>query len=327
MYDHSQQYAPYGKYLWNTWFFNNESDYHLFYLQIDRATNPRLRSKLPTSIGHAISKDLINWQELPQALTPSPIGSAWDDYALWSGSVIKKDTTYYLYYTGKNAQPEYSNTQKICLATSPDLSNWKKHSQNPILETDARYYDASGLIFKGGTIGAWRDPFVFKDPHSEKRYMTISARDKALTSQFDACVALAYSHDLVQWEVLPPIFSPGIFSEINLTQVIYHQDRYYLFFTTSTRSNKSPTARKNDALDGLYCYYSKNLLGGYQPVNGNGIVFDTSRAGYDIHVFPHRDNEFIGVGWLDTDKTGQFIGKVAKPIKLKIQNDQIFVIN
>lgn len=298
----------------------------MFHLQSDRSTDPDLRNKLPSSIGHAVSKDLVHWQELPTAIRPSPTGTAWDDQALWSGSVAEKDGIYYLYYTGKNSRPEYAITQKICLATSHDLLTWTKHPSNPIIETDERYYDNSGLYFKNGVIGAWRDPFVFKDPHSEKRFMTISARDKNITSQHDACVALAQSDDMLHWDVLPPIFSPQHYDEIEVTRVIYHNDHYYLFFTTHTNSYEPAFAKKYGAHEGLHCYYSNDLYGDYQPVNGNGVVFDKGREVYDIRVLPLQGDEFIGIGWLNHDQNGRFVGKVARPIKLKIQGDQVFVI-
>jgi beta-fructofuranosidase len=325
MSDRSEPYAPYGKFLWDLWLIKRGDTYHMFYLQADRSTNPELRDKLPTTIGHAISKDLTEWQELPTALRPSPVGTAWDDHALWSGSVVEKDGVYYLYYTGKNSLPSNAAAQKICLATSTDLLTWNKHPGNPIVEVDKRYYDESGLFFKNGVIGAWRDPFVFKDPHSEQHFMTISARDKSLTIQHDACVALAHSDDMVHWEVLPPIFSPGRYDKIDVTRVIFHNNYYYLFFTTYINSYEPTFSKKHGVYEGLHCYYSKDLRGGYQPVNGNGVVFDINRGVYDIRVLPHKGNEFIGIGWLNHDKEGRFIGKVAKPIKLKIEGDQIFV--
>lgn len=298
----------------------------MFYLQADRVTDPDQRDKHATSIGHAVSNDLEHWKEAPTALIPEPTNTAWDDYALWSGSVAEKDGLYYLYYTGKNSAPEHANTQKICLATSMDLITWNKHSQNPILEVDERYYDASNLLFKGGIAGAWRDPFVFKDPHSEKRFMTISARDKKLTGQHDACVALAITDDMVHFDVLPPLFSPGVYDEIEVTRVIYHNEYYYLFFTTHISSYKPSFAKKFGAYEGLHCYYSKDLYGGYKPVNGTGVVFDKGRDVYDIRVLPLHDNEFIGVGWLNRDPFGRFIGKVSRPIRLRIDGDQIFVV-
>jgi beta-fructofuranosidase len=326
MKDHSKQYAPYGKFLWNLWLIDRGAEHHLFHLQMERTTDPTRRDQVRTTIGHAVSKDFLDWQELSSALVPEPIGTAWDDYSLGAGSVILKDGIYYLYYTGKNSRPENANTQKICLATSTDLLLWTKHPTNPILEVDTRYYDASGIISKGGTIGAWRDPFVFKDSHSEKYFMVLSARSKELTTEHDACVALAQSEDMIHWEVLPPIFSPGKYSEISAPQIIFHKDTYYLFFTTRKKNYEPMFAKQHGAHEGLHCYYSKDLLSGYKPVNGNGVVFADDSEMYGVRVHHDSDDTFYGIGWLHQDTRGSFIGKVANPIKLKIANDQVFVV-
>jgi beta-fructofuranosidase len=324
--DYSQSFAPYGKFLWDIWFLRRDDEYHAFYLQASRTIDPKKRDQFPNSIGHAVSRDFLTWKELPTALTPSPRGTAWDDFALWSGSVVEKDGLFYLYYTGKNSQPEHLHTQKICLATSADLRTWTKHPANPLLEADTRYYDSSNLIFKGGVVGAWRDPFVFKDPQSETWYMTISARSSELSIQHDACVALATSTDLIHWDVLPPIFSPERYDEIEVTKLIFHQGYYYLFFTTHQKSYAPAFAKKYGSHGGLHCYYSRDLFGGYQPVNGNGVVFAKDRGIHDIRILPLQGNNFMGIGSLHYNQRGQFLGRIAPPIKLVIQADQVFVV-
>ena len=53
-----------------------------------------------TSVGHAISTDLVQWQVVADALTPST-EPAFDDLATWTGSVVRgDDDTWYLFYTG-----------------------------------------------------------------------------------------------------------------------------------------------------------------------------------------------------------------------------------
>ena len=56
------------KYVWDFWLIQKSHDYHLFYLQAERTPhNPDLRHAT-ASVGHAVSKDLIQWKVLPDAL-------------------------------------------------------------------------------------------------------------------------------------------------------------------------------------------------------------------------------------------------------------------
>ena len=49
--------------------------------------------------GHAVSKDLVNWEEKGIALYPTKTD---DRSGCFSGSAVKQDGTLYLYYTGVN---------------------------------------------------------------------------------------------------------------------------------------------------------------------------------------------------------------------------------
>ncbi|MCA9360755.1 glycoside hydrolase family 68 protein [Candidatus Kaiserbacteria bacterium] len=322
---YADNYSPTGRLLWDSWFINRKDECHVFHLQSRSKINPIERHTRGASIGHAISKDYMNWQEQPTALIRGERGE-WDDKDLWSGSVAEKDGVYYLYYGGTNSAPKMENIQKIGLATSKDLHTWVKHPQNPILEVDSRYYQLDNERNAIGKIGAWRDPFVFKDPNSEKRYMTISARVKGESREYNACVALAESDNMTNWKVLPPIFSPGVYDEIEVSRVIFHSGLYYLFFTTHAGNYKPDFAQKHGAHEGLHCYYSENLFGGYKPVNGNGVVSSNGDEIYDIRVLHIVDNDFIGIGWLNHDEEGKFIGKLSHPMKIRIEGDRVYEI-
>lgn len=325
MHRYKTQYTPHGKYLWDAWFIEKAGRHHMFHLQTAASIDPTpaIRDASGVSIGHAISDDFRHWHELPTALTPGP-AAAWDNANLWSGCVAEKDGQYYLYYTGLNAAPEHRHIQKICVATSPDLLTWKKHPHNPILEADERYYHHSSEPNGLGHIGAWRDPFVFKDPYSDRRYMTISARTKCDDTEYNGSVALAESEDMIHWTVHPPIFSPGVYDEIEVTRVIHHNGYYYLFFTTKAVNYEPSYAKKYGAHEGLHCYYSDNLFGGYLPVNGNGTVLDNGSEIYDIRVLHQQDNDFIGIGWLNRDTHNNFIGRLSEPMRIRIETDRVY---
>jgi len=325
MINYENNYAPLGKFLWDPWFIDEGGIHHLFHLQADIAANFNRRNISNISIGHAISKDLVNWEQLPTVLKPGGVNE-WDNKNLWSGCAARKDNTFYIYYTGENSNPSVSNIQKIGVAISKDLNIWTKYDKNPILEADPRYYQMDNNKNVLGNVGAWRDPFVFKDQYSDSRYMTISARENTKGIKYNACVALAQSDDMINWNILPPIFSPGIYDEIEVTRIIYHNGYYYLFFTTYGRNYEPEFAKQHGAHDGLHCYYSDNLFGGYKPINGNGVVFDNGHDIYDVRVLNLNGNDFVGIGWLNRDSNGDFIGKLASPVKIRIEGGRVYKI-
>lgn len=61
------------------------------------------------SIGHAVSKDLIRWEERPLALSPGEPG-ALDDMEIFTGCTYEKDGLYYLFYTMKSSREQGCGT-------------------------------------------------------------------------------------------------------------------------------------------------------------------------------------------------------------------------
>lgn len=76
--------------------------------------------------GHVKSKDLVTWEELPTALSPSEWYDDHGDGGCFSGTTIEKDGNLFAFYTGTSFQDgEFVQTQ--CLATSGDGINFKKY--------------------------------------------------------------------------------------------------------------------------------------------------------------------------------------------------------
>lgn len=90
-----------------------EGSYHVFFMKAPFAGGG-------SSWEHIASHDLVHWDEFPTAIRPGSIGSP-DELACMTGSIIEKDGTFHMFYTG------VSNAgQSICHATSRDLIHWDK---------------------------------------------------------------------------------------------------------------------------------------------------------------------------------------------------------
>ena len=323
-------YAPNNKFLWDSWFLKEDDTYHVFYLQADKTDDPELRHNNNVSIGHAISKDLINWEELPTALEPSQKDEDWDSLSLWTGCVLKKDNVYYMFYTGRTKDKDSMWIQKIGLATSHDLIHWEKYENNPLLEAKEHYYidNEKNML---GKIGAFRDPDVFYDKTHGAYFMLISARESSIdlenkTREYNGCIALLESQDLLNWKYHKPILNPKVYDEMETAQMIFHNGVYYLFFST-LNTNYSPefTSKIGSNYTGLHCYYATSLFEEFKPINQTGVVLNLEDEMYVVRIIEQIDNQdFIAIGWLNNNERGEFVGSLSKPFTLRFEGDKIY---
>ncbi|MFT8470227.1 MAG: GH32 C-terminal domain-containing protein [Oenococcus sp.] len=154
-------------------FFQNKC--HLFYQY-----NPYSTQWDDMHWGHAVSNDLLHWENLPVALAPD---HDYDKSGVFSGSAIEKDGRLYLMYTGHVVdQGIVTETQNI--AYSDDGIHFQKYAGNPVI--DARQLPTGSLT------SDFRDPklFAYND-----RYYAVVASAKDGHGQ----ILLFQSEDLLQW--------------------------------------------------------------------------------------------------------------------------------
>lgn len=176
----------------------HDGEYHLFYQY-----NPVGVEWGNMNWGHAVSKDLIHWEELPIALRMGPdgeiySGSAVMDYDNISGLGKEDKPAMLAFYTlqAVNSREYDRDGQMQCLAYSTDDGRtWEKYSGNPIIDTR----------MKNGT---WhnRDPKVFYHDDSGKWIMVVHEKDGHSIYNSDNLIDWAYqSHVPGFWEC-PELF-------------------------------------------------------------------------------------------------------------------------
>lgn len=139
-----------------------EGEYHLFYQH-----NPYEREWGNMHWGHAVSKDLMHWEELPEALYPDHIGtmfsgSAVIDYENTSGFGKEGVPPMVVIYTADNPEKELQ-----CVAYSLDKGRtWTKYANNPVIDSKAKW-----------NCKDTRDPKVFWHKPSGQWVMVLYERD------------------------------------------------------------------------------------------------------------------------------------------------------
>ena len=155
-----------------------EGEYHLFYQH-----NPDASVWGPMHWGHAISKDLVNWQEMPIALYPDDLGN------IFSGSIVVDSNNTSGFKTGSESplvaifthQNPVNNNQTQSLAFSNDKGrSWTKYEDNPVLVNN--------------NIVDFRDPKVSWHEETQKWIMVIAAGDEIMFYSSPNLINWDYEH-------------------------------------------------------------------------------------------------------------------------------------
>ncbi len=146
-----------------------EGHYHLFYQY-----SPAISNTGTKYWAHAVSTDLVHWENLGIALAPTPGGP--DKNGCWSGSAVVANGVPTLVYTGGtwSAKSERAEREKgiiperqlVAVAANPAdpyLKKWTKIPENPVLSAPPPGMKAVG----------WRDPSLWKE--DETWYMVIGS--------------------------------------------------------------------------------------------------------------------------------------------------------
>ena len=126
-------FHPDGVYVWDTWYCAWDDEVHCTFLQHSRPERADLSDEINGTLGHAVSRDLLHWENRPAILRKGPKGSH-DEGDLWTGCSVRRDGKTYLYYTG-NRFIEGGMSETVCLAVSDDGQNYVKHP-SPLFEPD-----------------------------------------------------------------------------------------------------------------------------------------------------------------------------------------------
>ncbi|MFD5946957.1 GH32 C-terminal domain-containing protein [Streptomyces collinus] len=158
-----------------------KGEYHLFYQH-----NPNGNSWGDMSWGHAVSKDLVHWEELPLALSHDDeemvfSGSAVVDWNNTTGFGTKKNPPMVAIYTsaykdgGKQAQS---------LAYSTDHGRtWTKYQGNPVIDIGSRNFRDPKVQWYAPTK-SWLMTVSLSEEHKVQFYSSKNLKDWSLLSEF-----------------------------------------------------------------------------------------------------------------------------------------------
>jgi len=266
-----------------------EGYFHLFYQH-----NPYSNVWGSIHWGHARSKDLVCWEHLPIALSPSI--DKYEEHCFSGCGYIRNDKNPILFYTSiGNRLPQ----QWAAIPNDDQLMDWQKSNENPILKMKNH---------NGQIIEDWRDPFIFDE--ADNTYMVIGGHP--INKPGSTMIYKALNSELTNWKYLGILFQgteenwecPNFFKINNKFILMYSPHGKVKFYSGNLDLDKVRFIPEyHGVIDfGPTCdYYAPNTL---QMENGRRITFGwikgfKSKHGWQGAVSLPRD--------LSLDKEGRLI--------------------
>ncbi|MHB0859178.1 MAG: glycoside hydrolase family 32 protein [Anaerolineae bacterium] len=239
--------------------------------------------------GHAVSQDLLHWQECPEALYPDRLGTIYSGSALvdWhntAGLQAGPEKTLVAFYTAAGGTSPQSEGQPYaqCLAYSNDRGkSWLKFAGNPVLAHVA---------------GSNRDPKVIWHPPANRWVMVLYLDH----SEF----GFFASEDLRNWQLLSKIDLPGMHEVPDLFELPVDGDAQHRKWVL-LGGNETFVTSQNDQ----QCFENgKYLVGEFDGIrflpDSGPHPLDWGEAYYSTQTFsdiPAEDGRRIQIAWLSTD--------------------------
>lgn len=168
--------------------------------------------------GHAVSKDLIHWEELPIALYPDQSYEDSKSGGCFSGSAVEKDGELYLFYT--SVSDELGQTQSV--VRSKDGMTFEKYTGNPVI----------GHFPEEGSAD-FRDPKVTKI--GDVYYMVVASGKDGIGK-----ILMYSSEDLLNWEYCGVLLEGREYGPIlECPDFFPFEDKYLLMFSQIERDTRS----------------------------------------------------------------------------------------
>ena len=295
-----------SSWVWDFWVADDGDLFHLFFLKAPRDLDPDERH-WHARVGHAVSHDLREWVEVADALAPA-VGPAFDDLAIWTGSVVRDGGGWRMFYTGID-RADRGRVQRIGTAVSADLTTWTRVTERPVLVADPRWYATAGTR-DPAVEEFWRDPWVFADPDGDGWHLLATARAAGVPPEDGGVLAHATSPDLRTWTVRAPLSAPGAgFGQLEVPQVEVVDGRPVLLFdclTTELTAGRRAAGERG----GIWALALDDLRGPYD-VGRAHLLHDESR--YVGKLVRRREGDWCLLAFHNVTADG-FVGEISDPV-------------
>ncbi len=314
--------------VWDSWMVDDGELYHLFFLQAPRSLGDYARRHINARVGHATSRDLVTWDYLGECLGPAETG--FDDLAIWTGSVVRSQGRWWMFYTAISTAGHHLYDQRVGSVVSDDLHTWRRVGDQPVLHVDRTWYKTLDLA-PPGTTGpdlttaseTWRDPLVLPDPDGEGWHMLITARAVGAAGNDDGVIAHATSPDLLSWKLSAPLCQPGAgFGQLEVVQTKVIDGRPVLVFTC----HPDEMTVSRIATSGRFSTWSvpaPSLLGPWDVTRARPFTADPEL--FAAPLVQRRDGSWVIIGFRNLEPQGEDGLFIHDPIPVTLDDEGYLV--
>jgi len=240
-----------------------QGEYHLFYQH-----NPYEHNWENMHWGHAVSKDLVHWEEIGEALYPDELGTMFSgtaaiDFKNTSGFQVGNDPPLIAAYTAhKNLAPADA-IEIQCIAYSNDKGRtFTKYTGNPVINSKAKW-----------SSGNTRDPKIFWHQPSQKWVMVLYEKDGHSIYNSDNLKSWTFQSHIGGFFECPELFELPIDGN-------KHNTKWVMYGASGTYSIGSFDGREFKPFSGKHKY-----------VHGRFYAAQT------FNNIPDSDGRRIQIGW------------------------------
>lgn len=316
-------YRPSGMKLWDTWYLNHNGEVHAFYMQ-GLAPNSARSAKEAAGLGHAVSKNLLDWEELPVAIVPGEPGSG-EDMNYFTGCAFEKDNTCHLFYTCRGSEDE-GRTQTIALATSGDFLHFEKHPENPVLTPDPSFLCTSEAPAQNGIVDC-RDLIVVDDPEGEGYVGFYASRRPSVEMPGGAVIVCVRSKDLVHWTHEGIVFSTDRHTIIELPDVFCLDGRWYMTLLVNNDYGSRDLFSEQELVGGTVYVVSDTLTGVYHEEPDNIILASRSYNGITCRSVDFQGKKYLLYVMTERKEAredgGPDLGRLSSPKEYRVVNGKL----
>lgn len=313
-------YSPRQLAVWDAWYLPVQDEIHVYHLQRRRVDE--IPDSMHDSIGHAVTRNLVDWQECAPAFGPDP-DNPLDDCQPWTGCAVWHHNTAHVFYTQRGSANQ-CRLQTIGLATgTPD--QFVRHPHNPVIVPDARWYataerpvpgvvDCRDLIVVPAAGQGWWGFYATRQPGEE-------LPDTAV-------IACVFSPDLVHWEHHPPAFAPGQYACIEVPDVFELNGRWFLTCLTGNFYGNRGIFSDPGVTSGTIFAVADQPQGPYQEMDHNVLLGTACPAApISCRSVPFQGNRYLMYSDRErvggTDNGGVTFGTLTTPKLLDTDGDRL----
>lgn len=297
-----QLYTAEGIQINDSWYIRHNGRYYAYYLQYPVGAPEEGRWN-QQSIGVSVSENLMDWQYQGTVLKAEE--GLWCDKGLATGSVVEKDGSAWLLYTGNG----WAGKDGLGLAVSRDFVHFERYGSGPVIPRDKPYR----FPCRDGELlcRILADPYVYPEPVEGWYYVFINSCAVERPVGRRGCIAVMRSRDLIAYEPYGVALESDVYDRLETPQ-IWRQDGQWVMYYGAVKSREENGAVRDYEWENRLAF-SSHMAEGYSEAGssalhlpdgtpfyiGKAVEVSDKGALFIVNVYPAGG---YGPYWIDIQK-------------------------